>query len=127
MGGIFFMKKWLFLLISVFSGYLYVSWLPIPQSVDFHTIILELVFNPVMLFAAVIVFIIGFITNGLFIRTTIGNLKIRRKRKESSLPEIVHIFLFIIICFFQMSLGYVQMTLFFIFAIGYGMMTSDKG
>jgi hypothetical protein len=126
MGGIF-LRYLPLLIVSIISGYLFVNWLPIPTTITLYNIIMEFVLNPVMFFAATISFFIGFITNGIFIRVTILKVKSVRKYKGISIMEpIINIFLVFITCFFLMRLGFWQMTIFFSFAIVYGMMTFDK-
>lgn len=126
MGGIF-LRNLPMLIISIISGYLYVSWLPTPNTFSFYNLVLEFVLNPIKVFAATITFFIGFITSGIFIRHIILQLKNIRRQKGSILFEsIIYILLLIITCYFLMRLGFWQMSLFFSFAIVYGMMTIEK-
>lgn len=126
MGGIFFMRCRLYLILSFISGYLYVSWLPIPKTINFYNIILEFIFNPVKFFVATIAFFIGFILCGIFIQLTVDKIKKTRKKKENTFIEIASILLFLILFYKLFSIGFWQMVLFFSFAAVYGMMTIDK-
>lgn len=126
MGGIFLRYLPLFI-VSIISGYLYVNWLPIPSTITVYSIIMEFVLNPVKFFAATISFFIGFITNGIFIRGSFLQLKSDRKYKgKSKFEPIINVLSWIITCFLLMRLGFWQMSIFFSFAIVYGMMTFDK-
>lgn len=126
MGGIF-LRYVPFLFVSIISGYLYINWLPLPSTLTVYNIIMEFVLNPVMFFAATISFFVGFITNGIFIRRTILMLKSGRKNKRSTTLELIlNIILLLMTVFFLIRLGFLPMSIFFSFAIVYGMMTIDK-
>lgn len=126
MGGIF-LRYVPFLFVSIISGYLYINWLPLPSTLTLYNIIMEFVLNPVMFFAATISFFVGFITNGIFIRRTILMLKSGRKNKRSTTLELIlNIILLLMTVFFLIRLDLLPMSIFFSFAIVYGMMTIDK-
>jgi hypothetical protein len=120
------MRSMLLLLISFIGGYLFVSWLPVPNSLSLNDIILGFVLNPVKVFAATITFFIGTITNGIFIRETVLNLKRTRKKNKGFFILIISILLYFIMLISLVWVGFWEMVLFFSFAIVYGMMTYDK-
>jgi hypothetical protein len=120
------MMSGLFLFISFVCAYLYVNWLPIPDTISFINIIMEQVLNPIMFFAAAITFIIGFITNGIFIRMIVYLIKQRNKNNAVFFSLIINLSFFIFIYIFLMKLAFWQIVLFFSFAFLYGMMTYEK-
>jgi hypothetical protein len=120
------MMSGLFLFISFVCAYLYVNWLPIPDTISFINIIMEQVLNPIKFFAAAITFIIGFITNGIFIRMIVNLIKQRNKNNAVVFTLITNLSFFIFIYIFLMKLAFWQMVLFFSFAFLYGMMTYEK-
>lgn len=119
------MNRVLLLAISFFCGYLFINWMPIPKPFQLSSFILGFVFNPVTVFAGTIVFIIGFITNGIFIRDTIHRIK-KAMGNEGMKLEIIMCSLFFFSHLLLFKFGLWQSVLFFSFAFIYGMMTIEK-
>lgn len=120
------MRNSIFLLVALISCYLFESWLPIPETFSLSNIILVFVMNPVKVFAAAIAFLIGFITNGIFIRNRFFMARKIIQKKGKVLPEVLYIILFMTSFYFLCKLGFWQTIIFFSFAFLYGMMTIEK-
>ncbi|MFD2445885.1 hypothetical protein ACFSO7_18150 [Bacillus sp. CGMCC 1.16607] len=120
------MKNILFFLIAIISCYLFESWVSVPKPFSLTAVILLVVFNPIKIFAAACAFFIGFINGGVFIRNRIIMIKRIINRKDRIIPELIYFTLFISTFYFLSKLGFWQTTLFFSFALLYGMMTIEK-
>lgn len=126
MGGVFSMRSILLLIISFLCGYLFISWLPIPEPLNLSNFILGFVFNPVKVFAAAISFFVGFISTGLILRDLFVYFRKTRNNKVNNLLNMVNLLVFILGTYLLFKLGFWHMILLFSFAFLYGMMTMDK-
>ncbi len=120
------MFKYLLMVFSIFCGYLYINWLPVPEPpfsvVEFF---LEIVFNPLIFVAAATAFIVGFILLGISVRKFISQLLHTPINIKVGIKLVIFTMTLLLSCIYLIKLGSFKAVLFFSFTILYGMMSKE--
>lgn len=116
-------------LIGVFSflcGYVMISWIPIPNPFSFSDLILEFILNPLLFFASMILFMVGFIMNSKLFKGLIEDAYLLLKgRPISNLQFVITIVLIATGYAILFKMGTWHTLLFLTFSAIYGIISLD--
>ncbi|MBU8879126.1 hypothetical protein BGM26_09025 [Bacillus sp. FJAT-29790] len=119
------LRKILQLITGFLCGYLFIIWFPISFPAELSNMIVAVVLKPFEFFAAMLVFVVGFLTNAEIIREgIILTVNFFCFRKLSKLKLLMNCL--ILISFFVLfKLGFWETVVFFCFSFIYGIISLD--
>ncbi|WP_297988092.1 hypothetical protein [Anoxybacillus sp.] len=110
---------WFLFIVGLLCGYFMIAWTPTVEPFVFEMFLTDMIFDPLKTFFALVSFFIGFIANGVLIRTAIWHTwqKETTDRKEQLLAYSV-VFIFVVLAMIDVK----KTAIFFLFSFLYGMM-----